>query len=687
MRSGRSEPGRITLVVGAAGTPTMSPVAISGMKAGETGVVDLAGYLRSSLPVPAPTVVSVQPLRGGEVTVTPAGGSQVRIGTGAGAHGLAEFRVTMSDSPDGGAARQASNVLSVDVLGVPSTPAAPVPGNQTLSGQVRLSWRAPDANGAPIDRYEVRSDAGRTYHCASTQCDIPGLENGRRYTFQVRAHNAVGWSDLSPRSRTAVPDARPGPVSDVRMVKQGDTWLDIAWRPPTTRTSDIDHYVVTWSGGGRAEPPGPYVHVTELKNTREYRFRIVAVNKVGPGEAVTSAPFQPQGDPEAPSRPRIQVGDPVGNTVDLVLTWNRVDPHGPGQVTYDVLDGGRVEDLCQGRSETVCSIPNVALDGSKHEYAVRAVVGKGNVSTGDATEWRAVLPPGDWADWTIKPKGSATDALASFTVPPSRGTQSDVTVYVDGHATDSFRATGTLTDKTITMPDNDRPHDVRLQVCNEQALCTESATKTVQTWGGLRATMITLTPHQDGPTTVSWTVEVDSNGAPARVTVDSAFRSTGPFTTTDPNITTYELAPVDIGWDTTEELTVTLDDPAKNRGPATRSESFTTDKQPPPVVLVKKGPACNDSPGSDTPCNVDGQGEDCTDASCAFIRLVTSDFGSPVECRVDTQDWGQPVDLAPIPDDASTVTALYFGNPGRWVRANCTDQATNRRNDNDQIDW
>lgn len=687
VRTGASEPGRIRLEVGGADAPTLSPISVSDMEAGQSQVLDLAGYLRSTLPAPNPTVVAVEPLTSLDVSVEPAGGSQVRITTGGRVSGHAEFRVTMSDTATGGPARQASNILSLDVLDVPATPAAPVPGKRTLNGEVHLTWQAPAANGAPIDGYEVRSSAGRSYRCPSTACAIQGLQNGTSYTFRVRAHNALGWSELGPASRGAMPDATPGQVGFIRATKQVDRQIFLAWSPPQTRTSEIEYYEISWAGGSGTSKYPSFL-ATGLDNDVEYRFTVVAVNAVGVGEKRSSPPYQPQGNPDAPDPPTVRPLAPRGDEVNLVLTWGRVDPHGPGQVLYSVLDSGTTVASCTGRTDPFCTVPDVRLDGTTHQYAVRAVVGKGNVSTGHPTAWTAVLPPDSWADWTIKPKGSATDALATFTVPESRGSLSEVTVLVDGRASEVFRApAGLLTDKTIAMPDNDRPHTVRLRLCNERSQCSDSADKTVQTWGSLKSSGITVVPRQEGPTSVSWTVTVDANGAPAQVTIESDYRPTVTATTTDPDVTTFRLDPLDLGWSTTEEIRVTVVDPARGRGPVTRSESFTTDKRPPPEVKVRAGPACSDAPGSTTPCNTDGQGVDCTDASCAFIKVTTVDFGSPVSCRVDAQGWSAPVDLAPMPDNATTVTSLYYGQPGKWVRATCTDQATGARNATDQIDW
>ncbi|HYN95784.1 MAG TPA: Ig-like domain-containing protein [Pilimelia sp.] len=96
-------------------------------------------------------------------------------------------------------------------LGVPGAPGRPtgVAGN----GSVRVSWTPPaDTGGHPITAYAVRAfdSAGRivrsTEVAASTTTTALGaLSNGRGYTVDVRALNAVGTGVPSVRSVTLVP--------------------------------------------------------------------------------------------------------------------------------------------------------------------------------------------------------------------------------------------------------------------------------------------------------------------------------------------------------------------------------------------------------------------------------------------------------------------------------------------------
>ena len=179
-------------------------------------ILDLAPYLRPGVGDPVPTVLEARQLTDLDVDIDdrlrePRSGSPRAPSVA----GTAEFQVVMSDvaRADAGPDRQVEGRISLDVLDVPDAPTRPgARRTRSVSRQVSLTWREPDANGAPIDYYEVRASGGPTRRCAATACEIGGLTNGRAYTFQVRAHNAVGFSDWSGSSRPATPDdeARAG---------------------------------------------------------------------------------------------------------------------------------------------------------------------------------------------------------------------------------------------------------------------------------------------------------------------------------------------------------------------------------------------------------------------------------------------------------------------------------------------
>src|SRR5690606_35260890 len=129
----------------------------------------------------------------------------------------------------------------------------------------------PANNGAPIDRYEVRWNGG-AQECAASPCLITGLTNGTTYTFRIRAHNLVDWSEESGPSAPAVPDTVPGAVTGLVSSNPQDGTLDLTWRAPPNEGTPVQRYEVTWSDGGQATASGTSLTATGLDNEVQYTF-------------------------------------------------------------------------------------------------------------------------------------------------------------------------------------------------------------------------------------------------------------------------------------------------------------------------------------------------------------------------------------------------------------------------------
>ncbi len=671
VQAGSSDPGELRVRVVKAPAPVLAPILITDLRAGESRTVDLGAYLSSSLPRPVPTVVRVTELAGGDVTVRPAGGSSVRIAAGSKASGEARFRVVMSDVTTDDTDRQAGNVLSLEMLGVPDTPKAPVPGLSSLSQSVRLSWQAPAANGAPIDLYELRASNGATTSCPSTTCDMTGLTNGASYTFTVRARNAIGWSDWSPASRSAQPDEKPGPVTNVRQSKTGSHVLTLSWNPPTKRTSKVDLYLVTWQGR-RMTTTNTSVVANGLTNGKDYVFTIRAHNAQGWGPPVEGGPFHSEGPIGKPKNLTISEQPSSGSTTTLSLSWDTVPANGGAAVTYIVLRNGLPVAACTRISATQCVIPNVRYDGSRYDFQVQPVSGEDGIGPVSSTvTWVAVAKPMDWGAWSLQPTGKDNEAQASFTVPNSRGRDSIVQILVDGKAGEGFATTGATTRK-FSVPSNNRSFDVALRVCNEKGECTSSGTQSVRTYGPLARAGISINRTGSGRE-VGWSITVAPNGAPVRV--DVSFSGTGRPSqqfNLGPDESDRTIPQLDVGYSTTETITVVVSDPPRGRGPVQEQASATTPDPPAPVVEVDRYVKCNDDPASGRdPCHPPGDGgADCTGASCGLIAIRVSNFFTPVTCTVNRQGFG-PTGWGPWSGQTWEQTALYFGRAGTDITVSC----------------
>jgi hypothetical protein len=677
VRTGGGAPGRIGVVVVEAPPPVLAPVRVDDLGAGDTRSVDLAAYLRPGVGNADPTVLEVQPVGETEVEAVP-DGSAVRITAGPGAAGRAEFTVVMSDvAGSTGAERRTEGRLVVTVRDVPGRPAAPVPAPGARDREVLLRWRAPATNGAPIDRYQVRAGGGVTQDCAGTVCDVRGLVNGRAYRFEVRAHNAEGWSAWSPRSAPATPDARPGRVGPITMVERGDRRLRLRWTPPAGGGSAVTEYVVSWPGGGSAVVRRPEVTASGLDNDRAYAFTVFAVNRTFSGERRTSARFQSIGTPPTPARPSLTTDRTGSDAAAVVLRWPAVRPNGPGPVRYTVLRNGRPLPACSGTTGTRCVNQAVAYDGDTYTYAVRATNDDGRGLTspvGPAASYRSVGRPEGWGAWTATPTGRDRTARLQFRVPDANGARSRVRVLVRGQAVRTTQASGAQT-LDVALPDNDRAHDVALEVCNEADRCSTSTAKPVQTYGPLtRAHVVSAVPV---PSTVvrngyeepalAWRITLDTNGDPARVRLSSNVR-TGTHVIPGVDRFTFTTRTFRVGWGRTERLRVVLEDVSPARGPVRRTYSHSFRDAPRPSVRVSRGNACNDE-RRDPACN---NGTRCVHRSCGRIKLVLEDFPSrQVTCRFyDNVRRLQPWQQRDLRTNATLQPGPSFGEPGKlvWVR-------------------
>ncbi|GAA2128062.1 Ig-like domain-containing protein [Nocardioides bigeumensis] len=670
-----SSPGRIRFVVTGGPPPSMSPVRVSDMGSGESRVVDLAPYLRAGVGDPVPTVLEAEQITSLDVDIEVLSDSVVRITTGPRVSGSAQFRVLMSDvaRADTGPGRQVEGRIALDVLDVPGTPSAPVPGSSVVSRQVSLTWTEPMSNGAPIDYYEVRASGGPTQRCASTGCDVRGLTNGREYTFQVRAHNSVGFSGWSDSSRPVTPDAKPGLVGPIRNTRVADRTLVLAWNPPSGDAS-VDHYVVAYAGLSR-QVSRPEATITGLDNNTKYQFKVYAVNDVGRGPVRTSRALQSQGPVGLPAAPTVDDSPTSASTATLTVSWPAVPPNGPGPVLYRVLRNGSPIAGCETLQQTFCTVPGVTYDGGRNEFKVGSSIGRDLPQYGPVKEWYAVGKPDAWGPWTVAPTGKDAEAWVDLTVPQSRGTESTVAILVNGSVVREFEARGRQ-GELINVPDNDRSHSVALRLCNEFGRCSQSEPTPVQTYGPLSSANILEVRAEQNGSQVRWVATVDSNGNGVGVHFESAQRNEW-VDAFGVDVQTVASAWVDVGWETTERLNVYIADADPQRGTHRATAETTTPVPPPPVITVTKE-RCSDDPAAGIQA-CGGQGPTtCVEATCAFVVVTTTDMRGPWVCSVLNPTQGIfRGGYTDTYDDNGTKNTGFFYRAGT-AQVQCDERFTSR---------
>ena len=649
VRAGESNTEEVRFRLAQAPPPSLLPVRVETMEAGTSRTYDLAPYLEAGVSQPAPTIVSVRSQGNSGVTATTSG-SRLTLTAAQDSRGVqARFSIAVSDVNDSDPPpeRVAQGRIQFEVVGTPSAPGEPRPFPALQSETITMSWEPPDDDGgAPILYYNVTEDrTGVDQRCDTNKCVFRKLKNGGTYRFRVQAVNRVGPGEWSGQSRSARADTAPGRVENIRMLDHGDGTITVGWDKPTTQTSRILDYTLTWLGGQAVVSGATSYNVTGLNNNEKYIFSVKARNVVNYSLPRSSSEMQPLGTPLAPGAPAVTDLEAGANQTALRITWDAVLPEGPGPTVYSVsytngTSSGAVPG-CQRLASLSCTHAGVPYDGLVYTYTVVAANAPGNRSQASAgTAIEAVGRPAAWSVFSAGATGTSQEVQLQYTVPESRGTESRVEILVGGAVNKSFRQqTGTIVTR-ILLPNNEQPHPVQLRVCNERAPtgCTLSGQQNAQSYGPLVGMLNDVgAPAVDGRS-VTWTVSGSSNGDPGQL----VYRVNG-----GPDQT---IALNGVGA-FSEAISASTDDFAqqirievwlRDSAPGGRGEAYKENRAvsgtPQPGVSVSKGTACTDG-DPDLPNNCwqgPGQGKPppCDVASCAFIRFSASGFYEDFTCAV-----------------------------------------------------
>jgi Fibronectin type III domain len=197
--------------------------------------------------------------------------------------------------------------FSTVVTAVPRTvPNAPTAPTVTVGdGSVTLKWQPPSGNGAAVDYYQVQratSPVSWTPYPIQKPTEFIQLNliNGGSYYYQVRAHNAAGWSPFSPVV-TGVPKTVPTAptmctASGFEVTKK---WVSFGYQPPSSiGGAPITLYVIKVYQNGihlgtTSQQAGVGGGVIQVLYSGNYDVYIYAWNSAGVGPAchtTTSVP-------------------------------------------------------------------------------------------------------------------------------------------------------------------------------------------------------------------------------------------------------------------------------------------------------------------------------------------------------------------------------------------------------------
>jgi hypothetical protein len=205
----------------------------------------------------------------------------------------------------------------------------------------------------------------------------------------------------------------------------------------------------------------------------------------------------------------------------------------------------------------------------------------------------------------------------------------------------------------------------------------------VQAYGPLRNAIASVTANPDGPN-MSYTISGNTNGRPAVLTVNRGLGfpdeqislPAGPFT--------RQTQVENIGYDSVEQVVVTIRDPDIDRGSDVQRQSGTGASPPQAHVSIARGSLCNDAIGSgEPPCQQRGADPRCIDATCGHVQLTLDSFvddhGNPTDatCQLSAPDaarWGWLGRTWRVGSGTTDLDAPgYYGSPGNTIGVTCTD--------------
>ncbi|VDO68159.1 unnamed protein product [Heligmosomoides polygyrus] len=261
-------------------------------------------------------------------------------------------------------------VFEVVVQDRPAPPEGPLEVSDVTKDSCVLSWNPPaDDGGSEITNYvvEKRDTKTNTWVPVSTfvpgtKITVPKLVEGHEYELRVIAENAFGRSDPLNTTEPVLakdPFGAPGKPSKPDIVDTDNDHIDIKWDPPRDNGgSPIQHYDVErkdvktgrWMKVNTTPVSGTAFSDTRVQKDHTYEYRVVAVNKSGPGApsdpsaAATAKPMfeAPSFDMGIDGREyRVKVGEPLDITIPMHgsptpdVTWTKDGKEIPGVETTE----------------------------------------------------------------------------------------------------------------------------------------------------------------------------------------------------------------------------------------------------------------------------------------------------------------------------------------------------------------
>ena len=300
--------------------------------------------------------------------------------------------------------------VEVKVLDKPGKPEGPLKVSDVKAKGCHLSWDKPeDDGGLPIKYYQVEKmdiDTGTWTTVTTTkdpEAEVTGLVPGKRYKFRVKAVNAEGASEpLVTEKATLAKDPfdPPSPPGNLKVADIDKDHVDLKWtKPSDDGGAPITGYVVEykdkystdWVTGPEVSGDQTSCTVPDLKEGNEYKFRVRAINKAGPGapsDATNNVLVKSKFDPPSPPG-NLEVTDWDFDRIDL--KWSKPENDGGAPLEKYIVEykeefssewvvGPEVP-----ASETTARVPKLK-EGTQYQFRVKAANKAGPGTPSDPTK-------------------------------------------------------------------------------------------------------------------------------------------------------------------------------------------------------------------------------------------------------------------------------------------------------------
>ncbi|CAM9496561.1 unnamed protein product [Lampetra planeri] len=201
---------------------------------------------------------------------------------------------------------------------------------------VKLMWRAPADPQGDILGYTVfyakekanRERAVNTTKPGDLQVTVVDLHPEAEYSFRVMAlsKHGLGESSQTIRVATQAEVQVPGPAMNLEAEVTSATSITLSWDMPISGNGPILNYRLYYmerspgvDGEQEVDVGGQSYSMHGLKKHTEYGFRVVAVNRHGPGASTEDVVARTYSD--APSAPPSNVTLEVLNSKTIVVRW------------------------------------------------------------------------------------------------------------------------------------------------------------------------------------------------------------------------------------------------------------------------------------------------------------------------------------------------------------------------------